>query len=127
MTIKLNDDKNLKAFITLLYKFGYAHYQGLNLERCIENYKDSCYSHFTLNTIDKTFWGKKMVNFLEYETQLPEIVELLTNPEKVIKISGVGDYEAIVSKTGVEVGCQTITPEKVVEIYNALQSLKTLS
>lgn len=124
MTIKLMDEKNLKAFITLLYNFGYKHYQGLSLEDCIENYENSSYSYYTLKTTDKTFSGKMGTPYLVYEDQLPEIVEYLTNPDKTIKIQDVGDYEAIVTRSGVKVGCQTITPEKVEEIYNALQSVK---
>lgn len=42
---------------------------------------------------------------------------------ETITVKDVGDYEAIVHKDRIQVGCQTITKEKFQEIVNAFNKL----
>jgi hypothetical protein len=123
-TIKLGSQENLIPFLTLVYAFGFKHYNGHSLNDCIRHYQREGYDYFFLDASDMTLKGKTTVNDFDYDTQLNKIVEWLVNPTKVITITDVGSYEAIVSETGVKVGCQNISFEKVEEIFKAIQSLK---
>jgi len=116
--------KNLNHLLRVLYTFGARHYMGKSLEESIAHYKVDFYPH--LKIFEENFISGLNASHdyptLSYENDLSKIIDLITS-NKSIKIDGVGDYTAEVFKDEVKVGCQTITAEKVKEIYNAIQTL----
>ena len=121
--INIGSKENLVPLLTILYGFGRTHFEGLSLEESIKYYQSWYYPSLYLNRDGKFEGSHGDRTYHDYETELNDIVKQLLNPKSVI-IENVGDYKAEVFQDGVKVGCQTITHEKVEEIWNAIQSLK---
>jgi hypothetical protein len=60
---------------------------------------------------------------LHFDAQLQDIMDILTGKSIEIKVDGIGDYTAIISRKNVKVGCQIISHEKVLEIANAIKTV----
>jgi hypothetical protein len=125
MNIKINTKDSIRPLMTLLCKFGFKHYQELTLDECIERYTERGYTEFQLQDNNKTFVGSKYCSgSVDYDTELPKILEYLVNDMVKITIQNVGDYSAVVSRDSVKIYGQTLSFEKVEEIYNAVQTFK---
>lgn len=117
--------KNLEKLLRVLNAFGFGHYLGKSLEECLEYYQDDFYPYLKIDLENKFFSGLYKPDgytTYTYEDALVEIINLINSP-KSITIENVGDFTAEVFKDKVKVGCQTISPEKVEEIYNAIKTL----
>lgn len=130
--IQTTTDLEHRTLMAILYSFKYKHSE-YNSSNTWEDahYKYKKYKSTVVYTSDKRMAGNYLLNSglgqdeiaFTFSTDLNKIYDTLKEG-KEITINNVGDYNAKVSDKEVLVGCQTISHEKVEEIYNAIQKLK---
>lgn len=114
------------AAIALLSAYGFT-YEGEDMKEEIRNndedFFDMQYPHILLEFEYNEIGDKDIINFInddhdnddavtfDWEYHISHIIKYLSNPKEDLSMWITDDYEATITKSGIEVGCQTITFE----------------
>jgi hypothetical protein len=114
-----------KALMAILYSLGWVYASDHTYELAHQNksqYKSTVvYPNKRLGGNTEYCHGASEKEYI-FSRDIAEILDILAGRE--ITITNVGDYNAIVSRENVQVGCQVISHNKVIEIYEAIQKIK---
>ncbi len=131
--VKSQSQEDFVALWTVLLSAGY-HYHGLKTIKEINGKypygKYSINSFYIGESLDKEVCGNRYHNAFRQSFTLPEdfskVINIIHNNEitEPIFIENVGNYQAIVYKDHIQVGCQTISFEKFDELVKAVNKVR---
>jgi hypothetical protein len=130
--IKVENVSEYAAIISLLFNYGYRHYDGRKFETLTKEWGNGVvaeYSWVFIDNWEETFSGYRKNTHhsgLNYDfLSFVEGLAFLTDPEKKIGKIDIGDYkECVYNKKEISVGCQTIPFETIEKLYNGMKALK---
>ncbi len=128
--VKSSTVEDYETFLELLFKLGYTFSCYSNVKAVNEAFGVFAYPTVVFREGSKNPGGN--INFhprCGTQYTLPQdfsaVFNQLNHPEKYsVVVKNVGDYEAMVTKNSVQVGCQTISFEKFEEIAEAVKQIR---
>lgn len=123
-------EDNFRA-ASLLLSLGFRYWDGKTDAQSISNHTwNEGYYHLRVRD-DGEFVGNNEASVTHsspvflFPSELPALMECLF-PDKIqeVVVNGVGQYNATITKKGVQVGCQTISFDKVREIMKGIETIE---
>jgi hypothetical protein len=125
--IKVENVSEYAAIISLLFNYGYYHYDDKVFKELTEEWDTkNDYPWVCVDHLNKSFCGfvKRFLSDEKDYLTFAEGLAFLTDDLKTEKID-IGEYKnCVYNKKQVSVGCQTIPFETVEKLYNGMKSLK---
>lgn len=136
--VKSTSKEDWVALLSFLFSNGYHYHELTTIAEADEEYSFDEYSvnTFSVDT-DGNHWSKEIsgngrIRVGRENYTLPQDFSKVINLVRAnevenytpVIISDVGDYEAKVHKSGIKVGCQTISFEKFEEIAEAVKKFR---
>jgi len=124
--ITTKDDQENKDLITLLYSLGWSAAYRNTLEDTIEFFRE--FRSKVVYTTKNIGGNYDYYGGGDREYTMEDLGEIYTklkgSKNSVIALPPIGEYNVLVYKDHVQVGCQSITKEKVKEILEAIDKIK---
>tara|TARA_R110002074_G_scaffold51396_3_gene130036 strand:+ start:3648 stop:4052 length:405 start_codon:yes stop_codon:yes gene_type:complete len=131
MKIETNTATERKTLIACLITLGYVWHRGREYDLAItpneieRKYPFTIYPSLCIDS-ERSISGYYVRNIIKRDYIWPndakDIIRVCSPPDYTV--DGIGEYVATVSKTGIKVGCQTITFDKFKELVKVVKDFQ---